>query len=53
MTHEVNISTVRSVSGLAVDVLKLAPLLTVNHWPFLICDVIFNEMFFLIEKKKL
>lgn len=28
-------STVRSVSGLAVDVLKLEPFPTVNHWPFL------------------
>ena len=28
-------STVKSVSGLAVDVLKLEPLCTVNHCPFL------------------
>ena len=35
VTYEVNISTVRSVSGFAVEVLKLGPLLTVNHWPFL------------------
>ena len=34
-TYEVNMSTVRSVSGLLVDVLKLGPLSTVNHWPFL------------------
>lgn len=34
-THEVNMSTVRSVSGFAVDVLKLGPLCTVNHWTFL------------------
>lgn len=29
-------STVRSVSGFAVDVLKLGPLYTMNHCPFLI-----------------
>ena len=34
-THDVNMSTVRSVSGLAVDVLKLGPLCTVNHCIFL------------------
>lgn len=35
MTYDVSMSAVRSVSGLAVDVLKLAPFLTVNHWLFL------------------
>lgn len=35
-THDVNISTVKSVSGFAVEVLKLEPFLTVNHWPFLV-----------------
>jgi hypothetical protein len=34
-THDVNMSTVRSVSGFAVDVLKLGPLFTVNHCIFL------------------
>jgi hypothetical protein len=34
-TNDVNISTVRSVSGFAVEVLKFGPLWTVNHWPFL------------------
>ena len=33
--HDVNMSTVRSVSGFAVDVLKLGPLCTVNHCVFL------------------
>lgn len=33
--YEVIISTVRSVSGFAMDVLKLGPLCTVNHCPFL------------------
>lgn len=33
--YEVSMSTVRSVSGLAVDVLKLTPFCTVNHCPFL------------------
>ena len=33
--HDVNMSTVRSVSGFAVDVLKLGPLCTVNHCTFL------------------
>lgn len=30
-----SISTVRSVSGFAMDVLKLGPLCTENHCPFL------------------
>ena len=34
-TYVVSISTVRSVSGFAADVLKLGPLCTVNHCPFL------------------
>ena len=34
-THDVNISAVRSVSGLAVDRLNSGPFVTVNHWPFL------------------
>lgn len=29
-------STVKSVSGFAVEVLKLVPFLTENHWPFLV-----------------
>lgn len=33
--YEVSISTVRSVSGFAMDVLKLGPLCTVNHCDFL------------------
>jgi hypothetical protein len=33
--YDVNISTVKSVSGLAVEVLNSDPLRTVNHWPFL------------------
>ena len=36
LTYEVSMSTVKSVSGLVVDMLKLEPLLTVNHWPFLL-----------------
>ena len=31
----VSMSTVRSVSGFAMEVLKLEPFETVNHWPFL------------------
>ena len=31
----VSMSTVRSVSGFAMEVLKLDPFETVNHWPFL------------------
>lgn len=34
-TYDVNISVVRSVSGLATDVLKFGPFCTVNHCPFL------------------
>jgi hypothetical protein len=34
-TYDVNMSTVRSVSGFVVDVLNLGPLCTVNHWIFL------------------
>jgi hypothetical protein len=30
-TYDVSISTVRSVSGFAVEVLKFGPFLTVNH----------------------
>lgn len=33
--YVVSISIVRSVSGFAVDVLKLGPFCTVNHCPFL------------------
>lgn len=34
-TYEVNISTVRSVSGFSIDVLKFGPFSTENHCPFL------------------
>ena len=34
-TDDAIMSAVRSVSGLAIDVLKLDPLCTVNHCPFL------------------
>lgn len=34
-TDDTSISAVKSVSGLAVEVLNLGPLWTVNHWPFL------------------
>src|ERR1700722_15566181 len=35
-TYDVIISTVRSVSCFAIEVLNFEPLCTVNHWPFLI-----------------
>ena len=34
-TDDTSISTVKSVSGLTMEVLNLGPLWTVNHWPFL------------------
>ena len=37
-TDDAIISAVRSVSGLAMDVLKFDPLCTVNHCPFLCPD---------------
>lgn len=37
--YDVSISTVRSVSGFAVDVLKFGPLFTVNHCPFLLPNI--------------
>ena len=37
-TDDAIISAVRSVSGLAIDVLKFDPLFTVNHCPFLCPD---------------
>ena len=37
-TDDAIISAVRSVSGLAIEVLKFDPLCTVNHCPFLRLD---------------
>ena len=38
-TYEAIISAVKSVSGFAIEVLKLGPLFTVNHCPFLQDDI--------------